>query len=105
MACLRFTAKAKITPTLVTYRGAGPAISDLVGGHVDFLCDQAVSLTQQIVAGDIKAYAVSSHERLAVLPQVRTAAEAGIDYQMSIWAGMFSPRGAPRVGSSLGRWI
>jgi len=96
MACLLFTTKARISPTLVAYRGTGPAITDLVGGHVDFLCDQAVSLTEQIAAGDIKAYAVSSHERLAVLPQVPTAAEAGIDYQMSIWTGMFSPRGTPR---------
>jgi tripartite-type tricarboxylate transporter receptor subunit TctC len=96
MACLLFAAEAKITPTLVAYRGTGPAINDLVGGHVDFLCDQAVSLTQQITAGAIKAYAVSSRERLAVLPQVPTAAEAGVDYQMSIWAGMFAPRGTPQ---------
>jgi tripartite-type tricarboxylate transporter receptor subunit TctC len=80
----------------VAYRGTGPAINDLVGGHVDFLCDQAVSLTQQIAAGAITAYAVSSPERLAVLPQVPTAAEAGVDYQMSIWAGMFAPRGTPQ---------
>jgi tripartite-type tricarboxylate transporter receptor subunit TctC len=96
MACLLFTTAAHLTPTLVAYRGTGPAINDLVGGHVDFLCDQAVSLTQQINEGTIKAYAVSSHERLAVLPQVPTAAEAGIDYQMSIWAGMFAPRGTAK---------
>jgi tripartite-type tricarboxylate transporter receptor subunit TctC len=96
MACLLFTTAAQVTPTLVAYRGTGPAINDLVGGHVDFLCDQAVSLTQQINEGIIKAYAVSSHERLAVLPQVPTAAEAGIDYQMSIWAGMFAPRGTAK---------
>jgi tripartite-type tricarboxylate transporter receptor subunit TctC len=96
MACLLFATAAQITPTLVAYRGTGPAINDLIGGHVDFLCDQALSLTQQINEGSIKAYAVSSHERLAVLPQVPTAAEAGIDYQMSIWAGMFAPRGTAK---------
>lgn len=96
MACLLFTTAAQVTPTLVAYRGTGPAINDLVGEHVDFLCDQAVSLTQQIKEGAVKAYAVSSQERLAVLPQVPTAAEAGIDYQMSIWAGMFAPRGTAK---------
>ena len=97
MACLLFTTAAHLTPTLVAYRGTGPAINDLVGGHVDFLCDQAVSLTQQINEGVIQAYAVSSPQRLAVLPQVPTAAEAGLDYQMSIWAGMFAPRGTAKA--------
>src|SRR6266568_4885349 len=55
MACLLFTAEAGVKPTLVAYRGTGPAMNDLVGGHVDFLCEQAVSVAQQIVAGTIKA--------------------------------------------------
>ena len=93
MACLLFATATQITPTLVAYRGTGPAINDHIGGHVDFLCDQAPSLTQQIDEGSINAYAVSSRERLAMLPQVPTAAEVGIDYQMSIWGGMFAPRG------------
>jgi len=71
MACLLFTAEAGVKPTLVAYRGTGPAMNDLIGGHVDFLCEQAVSVAQQIAAGTIKAYGVSATERLAALRRCR----------------------------------
>jgi tripartite-type tricarboxylate transporter receptor subunit TctC len=96
MACLLFTTQAGIQPTLVAYRGTAPALNDLIGGHVDFFCEQAVSVAPQISGGAIKAYGVSSRERLAILPDVPTAKEAGIDYQMSIWAGIFAPKGTPK---------
>ena len=95
MACLLFAAEAGVTPNLVAYRGTGPAMNDLIGGHVDFLCEQAVSVTGQIVSGAVKAYAVSGEARLATLPEVPTAKEAGVNYRMSVWAGMFAPRGVP----------
>jgi tripartite-type tricarboxylate transporter receptor subunit TctC len=95
MACLLFTAEAGLKPTLVAYRGTSPAMNDLVGGHVDFLCEQAVSVAQQIGAGTVKAYAVSADKRLAALPDVPTAKEAGVNYLMSIWAGIFAPKGTP----------
>jgi tripartite-type tricarboxylate transporter receptor subunit TctC len=96
MACLLFSSAAGVRPSLVAYRGTGPALNDLIGGHVDFFCDQAVSLIPQIAAGTIKAYGVSASERLSVLPNVPTAKEAGINYQMSIWAGIFAPKGTPK---------
>jgi len=96
MACLLFTSAAGVQPSLVAYRGTGPALNDLIGGHVDFFCEQAVSVAPQIAAGTIKAYGVSSGERLAPLPNVPTAKEAGVNYQMSIWAGIFAPKGTPR---------
>jgi tripartite-type tricarboxylate transporter receptor subunit TctC len=96
MACLLFTSKAGVKPTAVAYRGTGPAMNDLIGGHVDFFCEQAVSVAPQISAGSIKAYGVSARERLAILPDVPTAKEAGIDYEMSIWAGIFAPKGTPK---------
>src|SRR5262249_24693648 len=96
MACLLFTSTAAVQPSLVAYRGTSPALNDLIGGHVDFFCEQAVSVAPQIAAGTIKAYGVSSSERLAVLPNVPTAKEAGVDYRMSIWAGIFAPKGTPR---------
>jgi tripartite-type tricarboxylate transporter receptor subunit TctC len=95
MACLLFTTQIGATPTLVAYRGSGPALNDLVGGHVDFMCEQAVSVTDQVLAGSVKAYVVSAAERLATLPDVPTAREEGIDYDMSIWAGLFAPKGVP----------
>lgn len=96
MACLLFAAQAGIKPSLVAYRGTGPALNDLIGGHVDFFCEQVVSVAQQIAAGTVKAYAISSSERLPTLPDVPTAREAGVNYQMSIWAGIFAPKGTPR---------
>jgi tripartite-type tricarboxylate transporter receptor subunit TctC len=95
MACLLFTAEIGAKPTLVAYRGSGPALNDLVGGHVDFMCEQSVSVADQILAGSVKAYAVSAGERLATLPNVPTAGEAGVNYEMSIWAGLFAPKGVP----------
>jgi tripartite-type tricarboxylate transporter receptor subunit TctC len=96
MACVLFSSAAGLKPTLVAYRGTGPAMNDLVGGHVDYFCEQAVSVTGQITSGAIKAYAVSSAQRLATLPDVPTARELGVDYQMSIWAGIFAPKGVPK---------
>ena len=95
MACLLFTTEIGAKPTLVAYRGTGPAMNDLIGGHVDFFCEQSVSVTEQVKSGAIKAYGVSAAERLASLPQVPTAKESGIDYLMSIWAGIFAPAGTP----------
>ena len=96
MACLLFAARADVKPASVAYRGTAPALNDLIGGHVDFFCEQVVSVAPQIAAGTIKAYAVSSSERLPTLPGVPTAKEDGLDYQMSIWAGIFAPNGTPR---------
>jgi putative tricarboxylic transport membrane protein len=96
MACLLFNSAAGVKPTSVAYRGTGPAMNDLLGGHVDFLCEQAVSVAGQIASGAVKAYGVSANERLATLPDVPTAAEVGVDYRMSIWAGIFAPKGTAR---------
>jgi tripartite-type tricarboxylate transporter receptor subunit TctC len=95
MACLLFTEQIGAKPTLVAYRGSGPALNDLIGGHVDFMCEQSVSVAEAVLAGSVKAYAVSAGERLTTLPDVPTAKEAGIDYDMSVWAGLFAPAGVP----------
>ena len=102
MACLLFTAAIGVKPTLVAYRGSGPALNDVVGGHVDFLCEQSVSVAEAALAGSVKAYAVSAAERLATLPNVPTAREAGVNYEMSVWAGLFAPKGvSPEVITKL----
>src|SRR6266852_3287969 len=82
--------------------GSGPALNDLVGGHVDFMCEQSVSVAESVLAGSVKAYAVSAGERLAMLPNVPTAREAGVNYEMSVWSGLFAPKGvAPEVIAKL----
>lgn len=96
MACLMFTTKAGLKPTLVAYKGTGPAMNDLIGGHVDFFCEQAVSVAEQVRSGTIKAFGVSATDRLAALPDVPSAKDGGVDYQMSIWAGIFAPKGTPK---------
>ncbi|WP_229266624.1 tripartite tricarboxylate transporter substrate binding protein [Leptospira sp. severe_002] len=95
MACLLFNTAIGATPTSVAYRGTGPAMNDLVGGHVDFFCEQSVSVIEQVKAGSIKAYTVSASERLASLPDVPAAKEMDVNYDMSIWAGIFAPKGTP----------
>jgi tripartite-type tricarboxylate transporter receptor subunit TctC len=95
MSCLLFNKAIGATPTLVAYRGSAPALNDLVGGHVDFLCEQSVSVAESVLGGAVKAYAISSAERLPSLPNVPTAKEMGVDFEMSIWAGLFAPKGVP----------
>ena len=97
MACVLFNTAIGASPTSVAYRGTGPAMNDLVGGHVDYFCEQSVSVIEQVKAGSIKAYAVSAGERLASLPDVPTAKETGVNYDMSIWAGIFAPKGTPAL--------
>ena len=97
MACLLFNRALDIKPISVAYRGTGPAMNDLIGGHVDFLCEQSVSVAEQITAGTVKAYVVSANQRLTALPDIPSAKEVGINYQMSIWAGIFAPKGTAKA--------
>ncbi|WP_186420952.1 tripartite tricarboxylate transporter substrate-binding protein [Bosea sp. CS1GBMeth4] len=81
----------------VAYRGTGPALNDLVSGQIDFMCDQIVSVSEQIKAGTIKAYAVASAERSPALPDIPTTKEAGLpDYQIEAWNGIAAPKGTPK---------
>ncbi len=79
----------------VAYRGTGPAMNDLVGGQIDILCDQSTSAIPQITGKSIRAYAVTSTQRLDVLPDVPTMAEAGAKLDMTIWHGLYAPKGTP----------
>ncbi len=82
--------------TEVPYQGTGPALTDLVGGQVDFMCDQTTNTTGQIQAGEVKAYAVTSEERLESLPDLPTTAEGGLpDMQVTVWHGLYVPAGTP----------
>jgi tripartite-type tricarboxylate transporter receptor subunit TctC len=83
-------------PTRVPYQGTGPALNDLVGGQVDYMCDQIVNLTPQIQAGSIKAYAIATEKRSPALPDVPTTKEAGLpEFQVTAWNAMFAPKGTP----------
>ena len=84
-------------PTEVAYRGTGPAMNDLMGGQVDVLCDQTTNAVPQIQGSTVKAFAVTSRNRLDVLPNVPTLIETGLpDFEFVIWHGLYAPRGTPK---------
>lgn len=83
-------------PTRVPYTGTGPVLNDLVGGKVDYACDQIVNLVTQIQAGAIRAYAIATPTRSPALPDVPTTKEAGMpEYEVSAWNALFAPKGTP----------
>ncbi|ATQ55501.1 tripartite tricarboxylate transporter substrate-binding protein [Paracoccus yeei] len=80
----------------VPYKGTGPAMTDLLGGQTDIMCDQTTNTTQQIKGGTIKAYATTTAERLPLFPDLPTATEAGLPaLQVGIWHGIYTPKGTP----------
>ena len=80
----------------VPYKGTGPAMTDLLGGQVDIMCDQTTNTTKHIQAGTIKGYAVTSPARLDVLPDLPTTEEGGLPgMQVGIWHGIYAPKGTP----------
>jgi tripartite-type tricarboxylate transporter receptor subunit TctC len=80
----------------VPYKGTGPAMTDLLGGQVDIMCDQTTNTTEQIKGGTIKAYAVTSPERLEIFPDLPTVAEASLPgMEVGIWHGIYTPKGTP----------
>jgi len=91
-----FTSVLGIKPTMVAYRGTGPALNDLMSGQVDFMTDQIVNVAPQITGGTIKAYAIATPKRSPALPDVPTTKEAGLDgYEVSAWNAVFAPKGLP----------
>jgi tripartite-type tricarboxylate transporter receptor subunit TctC len=82
--------------TEVPYKGTGPALTDLVGGQVNIMCDQTTNSTNQIKAGKVKAYAVTTPERVQTQPDVPTTTEAGLpEVVVSAWHGLYVPKGTP----------
>jgi tripartite-type tricarboxylate transporter receptor subunit TctC len=81
-------------PTLIPYKGTGPALNELISGQVDYMTDQIVNVVGQINSGVIKAFAIATPKRSPALPNVPTTIEAGLpDYQVSAWNAVFAPRG------------
>lgn len=83
--------------TTVPYKGTGPAMNDLLGGQVDFMCDQTTNTTSQIKGGKIKAYAVTTKTRVPSLPNLPTMNEAGLPgFEVAVWHGLYAPKGTPK---------
>ncbi|MBS0392303.1 MAG: tripartite tricarboxylate transporter substrate binding protein BugD [Proteobacteria bacterium] len=95
---LMFQSALKTEMTPVPYKGAAPAIADLMGNQVDLLCDQTTNTTGQIEAKKVKAYAVTTAKRLSMplLKDLPTLQEAGMkDFSVTIWHGLYAPKGTP----------
>ena len=83
--------------TTVPYKGTGPAMTDLVGGRVDFMCDQTTNTVPQIKSGNIKAYGITTASRLSLLPDMPTLGEQGLKgFNLVVWNGLFVPHGTPK---------
>ncbi|WP_341915878.1 tripartite tricarboxylate transporter substrate-binding protein [Ferrovibrio terrae] len=80
----------------VSYRGNAPVMQDLLGKTLDMTCDQATNTTGQIKAKKVKAYAITTKERIADLPDLPTADEAGLKgFEVNVWHALYAPKGTP----------
>jgi tripartite-type tricarboxylate transporter receptor subunit TctC len=96
---LLFQQSLKIDMTTVPYKGTGPAMTDLMGGQVDIMCDQTTNTSAQIEGAKVKGYAVTSPRRLTTpaLAKLPTLDESGMKgFNVSIWHGMYAPKGTPK---------
>ena len=95
---LMFQNAMNVEMTTVPYKGTAPAITDLIGGQIDLLCDQTTNTTPQIEGKKVKAYAVTTTKRLTTpaLKDLPTLAESGVkDFNVTIWHGLYAPKGTP----------
>jgi len=83
--------------TTVPYKGTGPAMTDLLGGQVDLMCDQTTNTSSQIKSGKVKAYAVTTKEKVASLPDLPTLDASGVPgFEVAVWHGLYAPKGTPK---------
>jgi tripartite-type tricarboxylate transporter receptor subunit TctC len=97
---LLFQQSLGIEMTTVPYKGTAPAMTDLLGGQVDIMCDQTTNTTQQIEGGKIKAYAVTTTKPLTTpaLAKLPTLDAAGLKgFNVTIWHGLYAPKGTPKA--------
>jgi tripartite-type tricarboxylate transporter receptor subunit TctC len=97
---LLFQNTLKVDMTTVPYKGTGPAMTDLLGGQVDLMCDQSTNTTSQIEGGKVKAYAVTTMKRLTTpaLAKLPTLDESGLKgFNVTIWHAMYAPKGTPKA--------
>jgi len=97
LICRNFLKASGLDVALVSYRGAGPALNDLMGGQIDGVCDAATSLSGAVQGNKVKALVVATPQRLPSLPDVPTSVEAGLPaFQAQGWNAIFAPKGTPQ---------
>ena len=81
---------------VVPYKGTGPAMTDLMGGQIDLMCDQATNTANQIESGEVKPYAVTTRTRIDRFPDLPTVVESGVDgFEITAWHALWAPAGTP----------
>jgi putative tricarboxylic transport membrane protein len=95
--CLMLNSILGVKPTLVPFNGGAPAMNALVGGQVDYMCGDVVTVVPQLRGGTIKAYALATAARSPMLPSVPTTVEAELpQFQASGWFALFAPKATPQ---------
>ncbi len=95
---LLYQTALQIDMTTVPYKGTAPAMTDLIGGQIDLMCDQTTNTTSQIEAKKVKAFAVTTAKRIntPVLKDIPTLQESGVkNFEVTIWHGLYAPKGTP----------
>jgi tripartite-type tricarboxylate transporter receptor subunit TctC len=96
LGALAFNTATGVSFQLVPYRGTGPAMQDLIANQIQVMVDQSANSLPQVQGGKIRAYAVTSARRSPAMPDIPTAAEAGFPMEVSIWNGLWAPKGTPK---------
>jgi tripartite-type tricarboxylate transporter receptor subunit TctC len=97
LGCILFNAAIGVDITHVPYRGGAPAMTDLIAGRIDYWCPFSTTAMPQITGNTIKPLAIFALQRLAVLPELRTAHEQGLaNFEASTWNALFAPKGTPK---------
>ena len=100
LCSLLFQQSVAVDMTTVPYKGTAPAMTDLLGGQVDLMCDQTTNTSQQIEGGKVKAFGVTTAKRLTTpaLAKLPTLDEAGLKgFNVAIWHGLYAPKGTPKA--------
>jgi tripartite-type tricarboxylate transporter receptor subunit TctC len=95
VSCILLNAVLGVDVVHVPYRGLGPAMQDLIAGRIDYLCDSVSTSLPQIESNSVKAIANTGSKRVAVLPDLPTAREQGLDFEVNTWQGLFLPKATP----------
>jgi len=94
---LLFQSRLGVKLTNIPYKGTGPALTDLLGGQVDLLCDQTTQTIPYIKDGRVKAYGTTTMKRLPAIPNVPTLNEQGLKgFEVKVWHGVYAPKGTPQ---------
>lgn len=98
LTCTLLTGLLGVSARAVAYRGNGPLMTDIAGDHVDFSCDQIITIASAASGGQAKAFAITGERRSPLLPAVPTFAEVGLPaFDADAWTALFAPQGTPQA--------